>query len=227
MNAVLYYSNTKQSLKIAQYFSQNLSYPLMDIHQSNSNVFNNLILVFPVYSQNIPPVVFKFLKKVKVQYLTVIATYGKICCGNVLYEIQAKLCLNIIAGAYIPTKHAYLEEDECFNNYELLKPIIEKIKTPTSIKIPKLYKNFFSNFFPNLRSRLGLQILRDSSCNLCGTCTEICEFHAIENGRTNRRCIRCLKCVTICPKNALSIKKGFLLRIYLRRNKKSNLIIYV
>lgn len=227
MNQVIYYSNTGQSLQIAQYFSKTLGYSICNVVEATSINYNNLILVFPVHSQNLPIMIKKFLKKVTVTYLTAIATYGKMCCGNVLYEIQKKYKMNLIAGAYVPTKHSYLKNDKSFQAYEQLNPILEKIKNPRSIKIPKLYKNIFSNFLPRLRSKLSLKLIKTAKCCSCGACTRACDFKAIKEGIPNHKCIRCLKCITICPYNALDFKQSFLLQIYLKKQKSDQFILYI
>ena len=194
MNAVVFYSNTGQSRAIATYFANQLGYPLADIETKCAEHYRNLVLVFPVHCQNIPDIVKSFLKNVSVENLTAIATYGKMCCGNVLYEIQKNYQKNIIAGAYIPTKHSYIDNDDVF---------------------------------PKLRSRLGLTIQRSADCGGCNLCAERCSFGAIQSGITNRKCIRCLKCVEACPRQALKIKLGLPLKLYLRKKKTNELIIYV
>ena len=141
MNAVVFYSNTGQSRSVAEYFANKLCYSLIDIESGYENFYKNLVLVFPVHCQNIPDIVKAFLKKVNLENLTIIATYGKMCCGNVLYEIQKKYQQNIVAGAYIPTKHSYIMDDDIFQDYEALNTIVEKIKNPSYIQLPKLYKN--------------------------------------------------------------------------------------
>lgn len=227
MNAVVFYSNTGQSKRIATYFANELEFPLIDMEMSGSNKYQNLILVFPVHCQNIPDIVKNFLRKVAVTHLTVIATYGKMCCGNVIYEIQKNYCPNIVAAAYIPTKHAYIDSDDSFCDYAKLLEIVEKIKNPSIIKLPKLYKNPFADLFPKWRSRVGLRISKNSNCNDCNICTEHCSHHAICKGNINSDCIRCLRCVNICPQSALTVKIGFPLKLYLKKKKENNIIIYV
>ena len=46
------------------------------------------IVVFPVYCQNIPKPVKQFLKRMRANYVVLIATYGKISYGNALQEAQ-------------------------------------------------------------------------------------------------------------------------------------------
>ena len=227
MNAVAFYSNTGQSKIIAKYFVNQLGYPLTDIEAEYSKHYQNLVLVFPVHCQNIPDIVKAFLKNVSIDNLTVIATYGKMCCGNVLYEIQKNYQKNIVAGAYIPTKHSYIDNDDGFFDFEKLKPLVEKIKNPSYIKLPRLYKNPLADIFPKLRSRLGLTIRKSANCVGCDLCAERCPFGAIKAGETNGRCIRCLRCVESCPQKALKIKLGLPLKLYLRKKKSNKTIIYI
>ena len=227
MNAVAFYSNTGQSKVIAEYFANQLEYPLVDIETGCAKHYQNLVLAFPVYCQNIPDVVKTFLKNVSVDNLTVVATYGKMCCGNVLYEIQRFYQNNIVVGAYIPTKHSYIDNDSAFCDFDKLKPIVEKVKNPSYIQLPRLYKNPLADIFPKLRSRIGLAIQKSENCNGCNLCAERCSFGAIKSGTTNRKCIRCLKCVESCPRQALKIKLGMPLKLYLRKKKSNKIIIYV
>ena len=227
MNAVVFYSNTGQSKAIAAYLANQLGYPLADMEIKCAEYYQNLVLVFPVHCQNIPDIVKSFLKNISVENLTVVATYGKMCCGNVLYEIQKNYQKNIVAGAYIPTKHSYIDNDDAFCDLDELKPIVEKVKEPSYIQLPRLYKNPLADIFPKLRSRIGLAIQKSENCNVCNLCAERCSFGAIKSGTTNRKCIRCLKCVESCPRQALKIKLGMPLKLYLRKKKTNKLIIYV
>lgn len=227
MNAVVFYSNTGQSKSVAEFFAKQLNYSLVDINKACDICYQNLVLVFPVHCQNIPDVVKSFLKTSKVKFLTLIATYGKMCYGNVLYEIQKKYDKNIVAGAYVPTKHSYVDNEGGFCDFDKLMPIVQKIKNPSEIKFPKSYKNFFANFFPKLRSRLALKIQKNTCCTNCGVCAKQCAFGAINFGKVDRKCIRCLRCVAECPNNALEFKQSFLLRLYLRKKKVNKLVVYV
>ena len=227
MDAVIFYSNTGQSKSIAEYIAQKIRYPLISIESVKDTCYKNLVLVFPVHCQNIPDTVKAFLKRVNADNLTVIATYGKMCCGNVLYEIQNGYSKNIVAGAYVPTKHSYIENDDVFRDFERLTPIIKKIKNPSTVQIPRIYKNPFADLFPKLRSRLGLKIYRNSYCNQCGACTEHCPLKAIKSGVTNNNCIRCLKCADICPRHALNVKISLPLKLYLSKEKTNKILIYV
>lgn len=226
MNAVVFYSNTKQSESVAEYLAKELCYPIVDIEKIADIHYKNLVLVFPVHCQNIPDTVKAFLERISVENLAVIATYGKMCPGNVLYEIQNRYHKNIVAGAYVPAKHSYIENDDAFCDFEKLNALIEKIKSPAPVQLPRLYKNPLANLFPNLRSRLGAKMLKSKSCNGCGVCEKSCPRGAIRSGVTDKRCIRCTKCVTTCPRGALKLKLSLPLKLYLHKKKTDKIIIY-
>lgn len=230
MNAVIYYSNTGESKRIADYVAEQTGFCLVDLTTTSKYVYDTAVVVFPVYCQNVPEAVDEFLKKLQAEHAALIATYGKMSYGNVLNEIQRKYRFDIIAAAYVPTKHAYLNEP-IFNGFDRLAPLVNKLsdgeKRPTTVEIPKSNKNPFANLAPLWRSRQGVKITRNDRCNGCGQCAKICPEHAIENGETNRNCIRCARCVTNCPQGALSLKLTYPMRRYLKKHKKDELIIYV
>ena len=226
MNAVVYYSNTDQSRRVAQYFAEQTAFELFDIFDLPGYAFDTVILVFPVHCQSVPDCVKDFLKRLTVKNLAVIATYGRMCFGNVLYYIQKHYAHNIVAAAYVPTKHSYLTEDG-FDGWERLDPIITKLNDPSRVKIPKTYKNPLSDFCKRWRGRMGVKLYKDERCNNCGACDSVCDNNAIKNGKPNRRCIRCLKCVNNCPQGALHFALSLPMRVYLQKKKIDDLIIYV
>ena len=226
MNAVVFYSNTGESQAIAEYLAGRLEYPLSDVKNASEVVYEDLVLVFPVHCQNVPNAVCEFLGKVSVKNLTAVATYGKMCPGNVLQEIQKKYCRNVVAAALVPAKHTYVDDTK-FSDFEKLNALIEKIKSPAPIQLPRLYKNPLANLFPNLRSRLGAKMVKSKSCNGCGVCEKSCPRSAIRSGVTDKHCIRCARCVNACPQGALSLKLALPLRLYLKKKKMDKIIIYI
>lgn len=235
-NAVVFYSNTGQSEVIADYFARALGYVLtditktMDMRNSERIFYKNLVIVFPVHCQNIPVKVKGFLRSVNVENLTVIATYGKMSYGNVLREVQrkyAKTVSKVVAATYVPTKHSYINEDEPFCDYDALTPIVDKVRNPSEIVLPRTRKNVFADFFSKWRSQVGLKIYRTADCVKCGICGEGCSVNGVKFGDINGNCIRCLKCVKNCPRGALKVKIGLPLKLYLRKKKVDKLVIYV
>ena len=226
INAVVYYSNTNQSKRIAQYFADKLDYEIWDIYDVPYLEFDNLVLAFPIHCQSLPDKVKDFLSKTKIENLTLLATYGRMCHGNALYEAQRKYPLSIVAGAYIPTRHSYLQ-DEVFDDFQSLEPIIDKILKPSPITIPKAYKNPLSNLLKRKRSQMGVGITKSDKCNSCGICAQVCKLGAVTNGVTDGKCIRCLKCVSACPQGALNFSLSLPMRTYLKKKKQDELVIYI
>lgn len=227
MNAVVYYSNTGESRAVAEYLSEQLDFLLVNMEQCTKTDFENLVLVFPVHCQNAPKPVIRFLRKTTCQNLTVIATYGKMCCGNVLHELQKSTKKSIVAAAYLPAKHTYLPNDSRFSDFECLDPLIQKIKAPSAVKLPKLYKNPLADLFPSWRSRVGVWLRKTDFCSNCGTCSEKCPMGAMQNGIPSRKCVRCLRCVESCPNHALQVGIRRPLQIYLNKKKNDKIIIYI
>ena len=226
MNAVIYFSGTGESYNIAKYLADKTKFLLLDVTNITANKFTNTILVFPVYCQSAPKCIMEFLSTLKTTRLALVATYGRISYGNVLNEIQREHRHRIIAAAYLPTKHSYVDEER-FDEFDRLAPFIEKLGGNGEITIPRSRKNPFASFAPEWRSRIGVKILRGSNCSSCGTCDRVCPQNAITRGKPNNNCIRCGKCVVNCPQGALTLKPSRIMRAYLKKRKRTELKIYI
>jgi ferredoxin len=236
MNAVIYLSPANATKKVAEYFAIKLDFPLINltsyrkrINYDYSLMYNYVIFCFPVYSQNIPSVVIEILKSLKTKNIVIIATYGRMSMGNVLYDAKKLINANLIGAAYVPTKHTY-KAGSYFSDLEKLDLLIEKIKSQdkASVIIPKLSKNIFANFFPNLRSRLAVKLKKTNYCLDCGFCSYVCPTRSISYERINHKtCIRCLACYVNCPYKGVSLKYSPFLKMYLKKDKKDELIIYM
>lgn len=228
MISIYCFSGSGHSLAVAKALSELLECKIYRISFESkiSSADETALVVFPVYCQNIPKPVKCFLKSLSAKHIALIATYGKISYGNVLYEAQKLVCGEIIAGAYIPIGHTFLDGDCSFDS-EFLLPIAERLKQPQTIRIPRSGKNPLADIFPDLRSRIGVQIIKDDRCINCGLCEKQCPTGAIRKGRINSSCIRCLSCVTNCPQKALKYKNNWILNNYLRNYFKEEYVLYI
>ena len=225
MITIFYFSGSGHSLAVSKELAQMLDCEIRPVDRETATA-DTAVVVFPVYCQNIPKPVKRFLKGLEAKYVVLIATYGKISYGNVLYEAQKLLHGQVVAGAYIPMGHTFLDGDYAFDSKYLL-PIVQRIKEPRQVLIPKTSKNPLANIFPGLRSRIGVKIIKGNNCDSCGLCERSCPVGAIQNGQIHSQCIRCLGCVTNCPQKALQYKNSRILDLYLKSYCKEEYVLYL
>lgn len=230
IDALIYLSYTFNSKKVALFCNQFLNYKLIEVSKVDLNIkYNNVLLVYPIHSQNIPKSLYNLLKNIKCNKMIAIATYGRIKHGNSLFMLRYKFKMPLIGACYFPTKHSYLKNDKFEPNYDDLIPLLNKFKNKDSkfIDIKKSKSTLGHNFFPKLRAQLSIKIVLDKnkciSCNLCGI---NCSNNAIKNGVINSNCIRCLKCVCNCPNNALDYKMNKILKVYLKNQRHDQIELY-
>lgn len=231
INAVMFFSPSGESKKVACFLNQTLQWNLIDItakvkrEQLVNYNFQNLLLVFPVYSQNIPEPVRKVIKQLTVDKAIIIVTYGYMGTGNVLYEVQKILNGNIVGGAYVPSKHTYLERKMSTTLYNLL-PLINNFNSNELVRFPHRHKHLMANFFTHTRGLFNVKISKNASCINCHLCDDLCPVGAINGGKINNMCIRCLRCYHNCKQGGLDIKYGYFLKKYLKKERIKELIIY-
>lgn len=215
MSAVCYFSGTGHSRAVAEFLARALDYDLIEITNSTpATEGETAVIVFPVYCQNIPTPIIPFLRSLCTKNAALVATYGGISHGNVLFEAARMIKPTVIASAYIDTGHTYLSEPTELDP-SILNEVIEKIKLGQPSEVKRAPKNLFADFFPAWRSRVGVKITRLDTCTSCGRCIERCPMGAIEDGIPNGKCIRCLRCVAECPSRALDFSLSPIMKYYL------------
>jgi len=228
MTTIYCFSGSGHSLAVAEALSGMLNCTIRQIGPETDGTAadDTAVVVFPVYCQNIPVPVKRFLKTLAAKHVALIATYGRISYGNVLFEAQNLIAGDVIAGAYVPTGHTFLDEAPTFP-VDRLRPLAERIIAPRKLRLPKTRKDLLADLFPALRSRIGVKIIRSGQCSHCGRCEAACPMGAIQNGVIGSRCIRCLRCVTSCPQNALRYQNSWVLSQYLKRYHKDDFVLYL
>ena len=217
--SVFYFSGSGHSLAVARMIAERLSAPLQDICAANVPALTETaVVVFPVYAQAVPKPVKDFLSQMHSSSTALLATYGRMGFGNVLQEAAALCPGTVIAAGCVPTGHSYLPENLPVDP-ERLQPFIDQVRNPRPVVIPRRRKTLLARIYPELRGRLGIKIRRGSQCTNCGVCNGICPVKTMNYGSPGAACLRCLRCVTGCPADALSFRCGLFMRLYLRRPK--------
>lgn len=215
---IFYFTGSEHSRVVAEFFAKKTRGSVKNLlnFRGWDGQAERAIVVFPVYCQNIPLPVKRTLPLLKAKYLVLIATYGSIAHGNVLWEAAKIVNAEVIAAAYVPMGHTFLANSLQFNG-AAMGEVLNKLEHPIAAKIGKERKNLFSDFFPAWRSRIGVKLKRTAACNNCNLCTLECPVGAISNGKVNKKCIRCLRCVSVCPRLAWQFKLRPILKHYLNR----------
>ncbi len=217
MNAVLYESNTGECRRIADYVGSLLGYPVLDIRAITEYTYENCVLVFPIHAEALPRGLSAILARIEAENTALLAAYGKMSYGNLLYECQRRYGFRVVFAAYLPTKHAYLPSDTRFSDFSVLDALKDALQDPHEIRIPKSRKNPFAGLFPLWRHRIGVRLIRGQACKACGACTAVCRHTS---------CIRCTACVCVCKSGALDVRLSLPMRLYLRKKPKNEIIIY-
>lgn len=149
-----------------------------------------------------------FFKGVLAKYTVFACNLQAKSLGETFFNDGAKACPGkVLAAACIPTGHTFLSGTAEFESKDLL-PVLDKMKNPQPVQIPKSKKDLFADFFPALRGRLDVRLIRKEDCSCCNTCGANSPMGAMKNGKSNSRYIRCLRCVACCPQNALRFENS-------------------
>ena len=92
--------------RFAAYCAERLGGRVISIGADTVCRGERVLIVFPVYCENLPPPVAGFLRRAEAGCAALIATYGGMSYGRALYDAQQLFPGSVIAGAYVPTEHS-------------------------------------------------------------------------------------------------------------------------
>lgn len=222
-NAVLYYSLTGSSKRIAAYCADYLHCPCFSMENENDMTsFDSIIVVFPVHYLQLPVFLAdrftsQFFSDSTVFYS--LASFG-IMTGKVhtFFSELVHIKKGIHSGYHsIPVKESfppYIKEglsDDSLpkkKHIDKLNSFMEAIKNNRAPKERKVRNGFFNSVIPaptqeKIAKDFGL-IHIAANCNSCGMCIDICPAKAIHPPVYNAdACIQCYGCFNNCPEKAI------------------------
>ncbi|MDO9628284.1 MAG: 4Fe-4S binding protein [Acholeplasmataceae bacterium] len=230
-----YFSPNGETKKIANIFYDELGGKLIDLTYPQSRVDHRrvnadlYILSLPVYSQNIPRPLRKFLIHIKAPFVFINLTYGGFSYGNVLFKIKKQLRVSRVVGYTVsPVKHAYIDQNLTIDK-SAFDSSIKKLQSNIleEIHIPYRFNHIFASLFEKSRTRHKFKLnVNLNMCTQCNICIKECPTGSITQSiKILDSCISCEHCVHVCPENAITSKKSFLLKHYLKKNQKTSVIV--
>lgn len=247
---IVCFSPTGGCRKLAEYLSSNhtgLSMEILDITRPGDRarllpMTEYLIVVTPVYAQDLPEPVSDYLRRLTGggnTPATVITMYGGIHRGRALFhaaDILRRRGYFLASAAEIIGPHSYgtpslsfgkadLDKESLILVKNLVQKTMAKLEEPGAGKRSVSYKRGRKHFLACLPQRwlacwsAAAPSTSHKQCVRCNRCKLHCPVSAIGSGLTvnAKRCIRCFGCVHICPKGLRRADVFPLCKWYLRR----------
>ncbi len=225
MTGIFYFSSTGNSLYIAKSLQKAFGGTLVSLSKYNGDgsEFDKIFLVTPIHSFGMPKIVFDFLPKLdKSKELVVIQNYGGMKGGAdyLFYECASKHGLNIKAVYTMKMPENFtltFTVPKFYMNLTLKKAdgrinkIIKMIKQE-EFKIPKKCKTKEKTYLKNKQNwhLIGQRFKVNDKCVKCQKCVKICPVGNItfKNGEMvfGDKCVACLSCYHRCPCKAITYK---------------------
>lgn len=222
---ILYFSSTGNSLYISKKIKEKLGGEIKYIpnYKEDGSIFENIIIVAPIYSFGLPIPTFNLLKQLnKKSKIYVIQNYGgMVLNANALFYKYAKennLNIKSIYTLKMPENYTLVMSPPKFFQKSILNSANQRIdKILKNIenykfKIPK-DKSKYENIY--LKNKSNWHLISSyfsvtDKCTKCQHCINICPTDNItlQNGKIvfKDQCIACLSCFHRCPNKAIIYK---------------------
>ncbi|MDE6474377.1 MAG: EFR1 family ferrodoxin [Clostridia bacterium] len=224
MTGILYFSSTGNSLLIAKKVKERFGGSIVYIpkYEGNGSEFERLVIVTPIYSFGLPTPVYDLLPRLdKDKELIVILNYGGMTGGAdaLLYDYAKQLDLNIkgIYALKMPENYTLFLVPPKFYTKSVLKSsgkridkILDKIEKENYALPKSNVKNAKKETYLKNKGNwhlIGGRFSVNDSCVKCQKCVQICPSNNIclEDGKIvfKDNCIACLGCYHRCPQKAI------------------------
>lgn len=230
MIGILYFSSTGNSLQIAKAVQAQFGGKILYIpnYSGNGSEFERIFLVSPIYSFGVPTPVFNLLPKLSTTpQIIAILNYGGMVGGAdaLLYKYakQYKLNLASIYTLKMPENYTLTFTVPKFyltsvlkSSYKRINEVIDKIKN-NQFSLPHSKKTKEQTYLKNKGNWhiIGQRFKSSPACIKCQKCVKLCPVGNIsfKDGQIvfGDKCIACLGCYHRCPQKAIK---------YLNKNKK-------
>jgi ferredoxin/flavodoxin len=228
---IYYFTATGNSLKVAKQLGATLKSIPQAIKSNDFKIEDDIVgIITPIYGFNLPRIVKRFIKEVKVtaSYVFLIGTYGERYAGfgktvkkyfkkshvQLNYVNTIKMVDNYLGGFEVDDQIKRIPEKNYDPTFEV---IANDIKSRKSYIIPHQPKTHLVGLivalFPFLifDEKAGSKTITiDAKCVNCGTCTKVCPVDNItikdKIVSIGLHCEQCLACVHNCPVRAIHYK---------------------
>ena len=230
MIGILYFSSTGNSLQIAKSVQTKFGGEIKFIpkYAGDGSEYEKIFIITPIYSFGLPTPVFELLPRLNKQSeIFVIQNYGgMIGRADVLfykYAIKNQLNIKSINTIKMPENYTLIFTVPKFYLNRILKTAGKRIDALLTklqngeYNIPKVRKTKETTYLKNKSNWhiIGERFNVNENCIKCKKCVNICPVNNIklENGKITfgNNCIACLACYHRCPKLAIQ---------YLNKRKK-------
>lgn len=245
---IFYFSGTGNSKWVAQQTAQHFGEQMIamgDYFRPNTDkkpeftvkANEKIGFVFPIHSWGIPPLVERFMRRVRFEHYTKQEVYAIVTCGDecgytdrMLRKIWAKrswngsqICAVQMPNNYIVMPGFDVDKTELAEQKkqqaELLLPQLwEAIsaKTPANYYLRGSMNFLKSNIVYPLFRRYAItdkSFYSTNQCTSCGLCAKVCPVGNIsltDEGHPvwNGQCTQCLACIHRCPAHAIEYGKA-------------------
>ncbi len=222
---ILYFSSTGNSLYIAKKVRESLGGKISYIpeYKNDGSEFDYIVIVTPVFSFGMPVPVLDIMTRLNGDTpMIVIQNYGGMTGGadRLFYEYALRRGLNVV-GIYtlkMPENFTLFMSPPTFYKNMILKSADKRIGAVIDAIIDKRYripgkkrtheKIYLKN--KNNWHKIGERFSANKKCVKCGKCVELCPAGNISlaDGKISfgKKCIACLGCFHRCPRQAIIYK---------------------